>query len=36
MTKLRYILPAEWEEQSGILLSWPHADSDWGYMLDEV
>lgn len=22
-------LPAEWEEQDGILLSWPHADSDW-------
>jgi agmatine deiminase len=22
-------LPAEWEEQDGVLLSWPHADSDW-------
>lgn len=29
-------LPAEWEKQSGILLSWPHEDSDWAYMLDEV
>lgn len=29
-------LPAEWEKQSGILLSWPHKDSDWAYMLDEV
>jgi agmatine deiminase len=27
MTKRR--LPAEWEEQDGVLLSWPHADSDW-------
>lgn len=36
MTKSRQILPAEWEEQSGILLSWPHADSDWADMLDEV
>ena len=22
-------LPAEWEDQDGVLLSWPHADSDW-------
>ncbi|HAD04325.1 MAG TPA: agmatine deiminase [Desulfuromonas sp.] len=22
-------LPAEWEEQDAILLSWPHGDSDW-------
>lgn len=22
-------LPAEWEEQSGILLAWPHEESDW-------
>lgn len=29
-------LPAEWEGNSAILLSWPHADSDWADMLDEV
>lgn len=29
-------LPAEWEGESGILLSWPHNGSDWAYMLDEV
>jgi agmatine deiminase len=22
-------LPAEWEEQDGVLLAWPHATSDW-------
>ena len=22
-------LPAEWEPQDGVLLAWPHADSDW-------
>ena len=22
-------LPAEWEPQSGVMLTWPHADSDW-------
>ncbi|PIP02780.1 MAG: agmatine deiminase, partial [Zetaproteobacteria bacterium CG23_combo_of_CG06-09_8_20_14_all_54_7] len=22
-------LPAEWEVQSGVLLAWPHAGSDW-------
>ncbi len=29
-------LPAEWEEQSGVQLTWPHADTDWREMLDEV
>ncbi|MBO8437607.1 MAG: agmatine deiminase family protein [Bacteroidetes bacterium] len=32
----RYILPPEWAEQSGIQLTWPHKDTDWNYMLDEV
>ena len=29
-------LPAEWTLQSGIQLTWPHAGTDWAYMLDEV
>ena len=29
-------LPAEWEDQDGILLPWPHPDSDWSTMLDQV
>lgn len=29
-------LPAEWYPQSGIQLTWPHAETDWAYMLDEV
>lgn len=29
-------LPAEWESSGAILLSWPHKDSDWAYMLNEV
>lgn len=29
-------LPAEWEDQDGVLLSWPHADSDWSDDLDRV
>jgi agmatine/peptidylarginine deiminase len=28
--------PAEWEPQSGILLAWPHAGTDWAERLDEV
>ena len=32
----RYRLPAEWEPQSGIQLTWPHAETDWAPMLDEV
>ena len=29
-------LPAEWFLQSGIQLTWPHAGTDWAYMLAEV
>ncbi len=29
-------LPAEWHMQSGIQLTWPHAGTDWAYMLAEV
>lgn len=31
-----YRLPAEWEPQSGVQLTWPHAQTDWAYMLDEI
>lgn len=29
-------LPAEWHKQGLIQLTWPHPDTDWAYMLDEV
>jgi agmatine/peptidylarginine deiminase len=29
-------LPAEWEDQAGTLLAWPHADSDWGPRLESA
>lgn len=29
-------LPAEWAEQAFVQLTWPHADTDWANMLDEV
>lgn len=29
-------LPAEWESYEAVLISWPHAESDWAYMLEEV
>ena len=29
-------LPAEWEPQGGVLLTWPHADSDWSDQLATV
>lgn len=28
--------PAEWYPQSGVQLTWPHAGTDWQYMLDEI
>jgi agmatine/peptidylarginine deiminase len=27
---------AEWDGQDGILIAWPHAGTDWAYMLNEV
>ncbi len=29
-------LPAEWHPQSAVLLTWPHADTDWAPILKEV
>lgn len=29
-------LPAEWEPQDGVLLAWPHENSDWAPYLDAV
>ena len=29
-------LPAEWEPQSGVQLTWPHAQTDWAPRLDAV
>ena len=29
-------MPAEWEPQSAVQLTWPHADTDWGSMLPEI
>lgn len=34
MTKV--VFPAEWVPQEGVMVTWPHRDSDWAYMLEEV
>ena len=34
--KAKIVLPAEWEPQSAVQLTWPHEDTDWNYMLEEV
>lgn len=36
MKNYSFYLPAEWHSQSAIQLTWPHANSDWNYMLDEI
>ena len=36
MNKPKIIFPAEWAEQSGVMLTWPHENTDWAEMLDEV
>ena len=32
----KWRLPAEWEPQWGVQLTWPHARTDWAPMLDEI
>jgi len=32
----RHRLPAEWEPQAGVLLAWPHAETDWAERLADV
>ncbi|MBR4602728.1 MAG: agmatine deiminase family protein, partial [Prevotella sp.] len=36
MNMKRAVLPAEWEPQSGVMLTWPHAETDWAPYLDEI
>ncbi|MDE7153986.1 MAG: agmatine deiminase family protein [Muribaculaceae bacterium] len=31
-----YRFPAEWEHSDTLLIAWPHENTDWNYMLDEV
>ena len=35
-SELKIRMPAEWEPQSFVQLTWPHEGSDWAYMLNEV
>ena len=32
----QFRFPAEWEQQSAVLIAWPHADTDWAERLGEV
>lgn len=32
----KVIFPAEWDRDVAIMISWPHAETDWAYMLEEV
>lgn len=36
MAEKTRVLPAEWAPQAGVLLTWPHAASDWGPTLSAV
>lgn len=29
-------MPAEWQPQDGVIVTWPHPDSDWAEVLDRV
>jgi agmatine deiminase len=34
--KNEIFFPPEWHEQDAVLLTWPHVQTDWAYMLTEV
>ena len=36
MMSAAFRLPAEWEPQAGVLLAWPHAQTDWAERLADV
>jgi len=36
MTSSTQRLPAEWEPQDAVLISWPHKNTDWEWMLADV
>lgn len=36
MSRTSYYMPAEWELQSGVQLTWPHAATDWAPYLDDI
>ena len=36
MKKNEIVFPAEWHPQSGVQLTWPHEDTDWGPLMEEV
>ncbi|MEN7550968.1 agmatine deiminase family protein [Rapidithrix thailandica] len=36
MNTIKKILPAEWATQSAVMLTWPHTQTDWVELLDEV
>jgi agmatine/peptidylarginine deiminase len=36
MNSMQFRLPAEWEPQAGVLLAWPHAQTDWAPRLEQV
>ena len=36
MSHLKRFMPAEWHQQDGILIAWPHLGTDWADMIDEV
>ncbi len=36
MTTPSVRVPAEWEDYNSVMIAWPHKDTDWAPMLDEV
>ena len=36
MINKNLVLPAEWEPQSAVLITWPHQHSDWASVLNEI
>ena len=36
MSQEKFILPPEWAQQDAVLMAWPHAATDWNYILNDI
>lgn len=36
MSENKILFPAEWHQQKCVQLTWPHSNSDWAYLINEV
>lgn len=36
MSRPSRVLPAEWSPQSGVMMAWPHGETEWAHILEDI